>query len=730
MALDRAGTARRRTRKAATHQVALVATVALAFGLTTNAAGAASPLEATAWHLTVDRDRLALAGVGRWDRPGAEWMLFLQPAGLCRIDLYDAGTVTETTTPPSPCAARECVPCTWTGDAKGKRVTLAVPLGAASGLLEAALVEKAAAQGVDTAGMVLQVTKNACAGVAAKGRLTVTWSLGGKVTLPALSPKSRAASWQMRASGKPATAPPPAVRTGRFVDPPTGGLGYRTASQSGVTADDGSFQYRTGETISFFVGATTLGATVPAAERMTPLDLVPGATLPVKGAELERLWRESGRLVPNPGLLPSFELVNILVLLHSLDADKDSSNGIGIRAGIPALFAGTALDLRRPMVPFNRDAEFRRRLWRAFEQGQVDSARLIGPSHALDRFLALRGLVPQAYITTYSAFDGADANPDPDSVYRAEVDSRGFAVSESGDTDGDGDLDFVERVEYNDFGDRLAETSYRGDVLARRTLRTFDIHGRLIEIWTDSNGDGGFDRLERLDYDADGNLVTRAYDTDGDGTPNFSDFYTWDAGGRRTSYAADTDGNGLPDRVDRSIYDDGGRLIRVENDGNADGVPESTTWYENDGAGNPLLILEDWSGDGQADRALRLTWDGLGNLIRREFDMENDGSFEQVSVYEYDDERRNLHSWSDYDGDGVPEDQVRTTYVVDPEGNLVVIDQDYGDDGSINHHMTFAWSADGRLLLTAWDTNGDGLTDAEQPSVQDQATLLGLASRD
>jgi hypothetical protein len=707
-----------------------VLALAPAFGLATNAAGATSPLEATAWHLTVDRDRLALAGVGRWDRPGAEWMLFLQPAGMCRIDLYDAGTVTETTTPPSPCAARECVPCTWTGDPKGKRVTLAVPLASASGLLEAALVEQAAAQGVDTAGMVLQVTKNACAGVAAKGRLTVTWNVAGKVTLPALSPKSRAASWQMRASGKPAIAPPPAVRTGRFVDPPTGGLGYRTASQSGVTADDGSFQYRTGETISFFVGATTLGATVPAAERMTPLDLVPGATLPVKRVELERLRRESGQLVPNPSLLPSFELVNILVLLHSLDADKDSSNGIGIRAGIPALFAGTALDLRRSMVPFSRDAELRRRLWRAFEQGQVDSARLIGPSHALDRILALRGLVPQAYFTTYAAFDGADANPDPDSIYRTEVDSRGFAVSESGDTDGDGDLDFVERVEYNDFGDRLADTYYRGDVLARQTLRTVDIHGRLLEIWTDSNGDGGFDRLERLDYDADGNLVSRTNDTDGDGTPNFSSFCTWDAGGRRTSCAADTDGNGIPDQINSSIYDDRGRLIRVENDGNADGVPESTTWYENDDTGNPLLIREDWSGDGQTDRVLRLTWDGFGNLIRREFDIQNDGFFEQVSAYEYDDERRNLHSWSDYDGDGVSEEQVRTTFVVDPDGNLLMMDQDYGDDGSLNHRTAFSWSVDGRLLLTTWDTNGDGLTDAEQPSVQDQATLLGLSSWD
>lgn len=514
------------------------------------------------------------------------------------------------------------------------------------------------------------------------------------------------------------------------MDPPTGGLGYRTASQSGLTADDGSFQYRAGETITFFVGTTTLGATVPAAERMTPLDLVPGATLPVKRAELERLQREAGRLQPHPGQLPSYELVNILVLLHSLDADKDLSNGIGIRGGIPALFSGTALALRRPMAPFSRDAEFRRRLWRAFEQGQMDSARVIGPYHALDRFLAFRGLVPQAYITTYAAYDGADANPDPDTIFRAEVDPRGFAVLESGDTDGDGDLDYTDRVEYNDFGDRLGESRDRGTLLERRTLRTVDIHGLLREQWTDSNGDGGFDRLDLFSYDADGNLVSRAYDTDTDGTPNFTDFFTWDAGGRRTSYAADTDGNGLPDRVETLVYDESGFLVRQENDGNADGIPESTTWYENDAAGNPLLIREDWSGDGQTDRVRRFTWDELGNLLRSELDMQNDGHFEQVSVYEYDDERRNTLSRSDYDGDGILEDQVRTSYLVDPDGNILIIDQDYGDDGSNNHRVSFAWSVDGRLVLTAWDTNGDGLTDAEQPSLQDQATLLGRSIQD
>ena len=59
-----------------------------------------------------------------------------------------------------------------------------------------------------------------------------------------------------------------------------------------------------------------------------------------------------------------------------------------------------------------------------------------------------------------------------------------------------------------------------------------------------------------------------------------------------------------------------------------------------------------------------------------------------------------------------------------------MMDQDYGDDGSLDHRTSFAWSADGRLVLTTWDTNGDGLTDAEQPSVQDQATLLGLSIRD
>jgi penicillin amidase len=72
------------------------------------------------------------------------------------------------------------------------------------------------------------------------------------------------------------------ILTGRFVDSPVGGLGYRTETQEGKTDSEGRFNYVYGETISFFIGDIILGTPnvpIPTDENvvMTPKSLVPGA---------------------------------------------------------------------------------------------------------------------------------------------------------------------------------------------------------------------------------------------------------------------------------------------------------------------------------------------------------------------------------------------------------------------------------------------------------------------
>lgn len=111
------------------------------------------------------------------------------------------------------------------------------------------------------------------------------------------------------------------VRSGTFVDSPVAGLNYQ-GSQTGAstTSDSGTFNYRSGETLTFAIGDLVLGSAA-GAEMLTPLDMVSGAA----GADDQRV-------------------LNQLILLQSLDADGNLNNGIQLTEQIRdevSLVAGT-----------------------------------------------------------------------------------------------------------------------------------------------------------------------------------------------------------------------------------------------------------------------------------------------------------------------------------------------------------------------------------------------------
>ena len=102
----------------------------------------------------------------------------------------------------------------------------------------------------------------------------------------------------------PATGASAGIAT--FIDAKVEGLTYRSASHNGVTDKNGNFPYAAGEQVTFSVGDLVLGTVAPTGNKVTPLDLVPGAT-----ASDERVIR-------------------ILRTLQTLDADADPENGIKI----------------------------------------------------------------------------------------------------------------------------------------------------------------------------------------------------------------------------------------------------------------------------------------------------------------------------------------------------------------------------------------------------------------
>lgn len=92
-----------------------------------------------------------------------------------------------------------------------------------------------------------------------------------------------------------------------FIDSPVEGLTFRSATRSGLTDRNGNFPYTPGETVTFSIGNIVLGSMKPSGDKVTPLQLVPGAA----NATEARVTR-------------------ILRTLQSLDSDGNPENGIQI----------------------------------------------------------------------------------------------------------------------------------------------------------------------------------------------------------------------------------------------------------------------------------------------------------------------------------------------------------------------------------------------------------------
>lgn len=100
------------------------------------------------------------------------------------------------------------------------------------------------------------------------------------------------------------------VQTGYLYDDVVGGLEYFTPTQNGVTGADGSFKYAAGEKVTFKIGNLTLGKATDANTTLTLFDLA--------------------SVGQNSDGTPSDEVVNMALLLQSLDEDQDPNNGITI----------------------------------------------------------------------------------------------------------------------------------------------------------------------------------------------------------------------------------------------------------------------------------------------------------------------------------------------------------------------------------------------------------------
>ncbi|KIM10922.1 MAG: hypothetical protein KU37_07335 [Sulfuricurvum sp. PC08-66] len=99
------------------------------------------------------------------------------------------------------------------------------------------------------------------------------------------------------------------VSEGVFVDSAVEGVKYQTTTQNGYTNATGTFKYKAGEKVSFYLGSQKLGEAYGDA-KLYPTD------------------------VAGDSNLSSTKVKNMLVLLQSLDNDGNTSNGISIHTAL------------------------------------------------------------------------------------------------------------------------------------------------------------------------------------------------------------------------------------------------------------------------------------------------------------------------------------------------------------------------------------------------------------
>lgn len=123
------------------------------------------------------------------------------------------------------------------------------------------------------------------------------------------------------------------VSQGRFWDTNTEGLQYSTATQSGLTNQNGAFNYKEGETVTFRIGDIELGS-LDARSIVTPIDLV-GVSDPAND-----------------------EVVNISRFLQTLDDDDDTSvsSGITITQAVRNAAVGKSINFNQTPSAFEMDS--------------------------------------------------------------------------------------------------------------------------------------------------------------------------------------------------------------------------------------------------------------------------------------------------------------------------------------------------------------------------------------
>lgn len=158
-----------------------------------------------------------------------------------------------------------------------------------------------------------------------------------------------------KSKGTPSLPTTEPTQIGRFVDSAVEGLYYETETTSGFTGNNGEFEYKQGETVSFYLGDILLGSAEVAA-LLTPFDLVSDGD-------------------------HSDKIQNIISLLQTFDEDANPDNGIVITSQTDDYISQFDIDINTPAELFVANETLQ-----AIVRAQTNTGELVNAIDALRHF--------------------------------------------------------------------------------------------------------------------------------------------------------------------------------------------------------------------------------------------------------------------------------------------------------------------------------------------------------
>jgi YD repeat-containing protein len=493
----------------------------------------------------------------------------------------------------------------------------------------------------------------------------------------------------------PPETPNGVVLTGALSAPRTAGVSYETATQSGLTDEEGAFLYHEGESVRFFVGDTTLGEAMGKPE-VNPFDLagIEPLTTGAPGFQADR--KQVSRAA------------NVATLLQTFDHDGDPSNGIAITPEVAALFDGVEVDLERDIFDFAREQSFRSVLNRANESALLANHRPPrGGIAVMDKLYAELGLSPGFFASRHETTDqDGDGEVDRTRDFTYEAQSSQVVLTDFRSTD----RSKTTASAFDEDGNAVStvESSPQGDVILSKRWETDD-DGNLVRMSRDLSGDGTVDSSEAYEYDESGRLLRRAGDLDGDGVTDRMAHYEYDERGNLTRFEWDNDGDGTPDRIEVRGWNEKRDLVTLEIDKDGDSWFETLEISDYDESGRLLGRALYPAGDADPSEMRLWQYDAQGLLIRVSEDHDADGTPESIVHYEYDDAGRLIAEESDDDGNGEPDRVQRRAYGAN--GYLTRLEHDFDADGTIDFSASYAYDEQGNRFLQRIDRDADGIAD-------------------